>query len=88
MVTADRIREYVKENIVEPASKKGLTTVSFRASEIHKAVVKIYGVEKGHRMANVCNAIDTDKFLVFSSVTLLKRDGPAHGATVLWTFRI
>ena len=88
MITANNIREYIKENIVEPAKKKGQTTVTFRASEIHKAVAMIHGVEKGHRMANVCSAIDTDKFLDFAAVTLVKREGPVHGATVVWTFRI
>ena len=88
MVTADRIREYVKENFVAPARSRGQTTVTFRASEVHSGVKKVYSIEQGHRMPAVCSAIDTDLFLDYASVTLVKREGPVQGASVVWTFRV
>lgn len=80
MTQADKIREFVKKNYIDPARQSGQKTVTVRASEIHKAM----GLEK--RFPAICGAIDTDKFIKFASVVLYKRTGPLQSSTVLWTF--
>jgi hypothetical protein len=38
MTLADDIREHVKKNYIDPARRRGERTVTFKASDIHKAM--------------------------------------------------
>lgn len=80
MTTANAIREYVKNYLIDPARRKGERTITFRASEIHKAMKLVSSYPL------VCSSIDTDKFLDFAPVGLVRRVGPFRSSTVQWTF--
>lgn len=82
MTLAENIREFVKLNYIDPARQNGHQTVTFRASTIHK----VMGLQK--RFPAVCGAIDTNIFLEYASVVLLKRTGPHQGPRALWTFEL
>jgi 5-methylcytosine-specific restriction protein B len=80
MTTANEIREYVKKYFIIPARRRGERSITFKASDIHKAM----GLEQRYPL--VCSSIDTDKFLEFASVILVKREGPKQSTTARWTF--
>lgn len=80
MTLADDIREHVKKNYIDPARRRGERTVTFRASDIHRAM----GLQ--NHFPSVCQAIDSDKFIDFASVALFKRTGPPKSSSVRWTF--
>lgn len=80
MVTADEVRQYALIVYIQPARRRGVKTVSFKASDIHK------GMGLKERFPLVCSAIDADKFSEFASVILVKRDGPKQSSTVRWVF--
>ncbi len=80
MTLADRIREFVKMNYIDPAKKNGKQTVTVRASEIHRAM----GLQ--NNFPSVCTAIDSDKFIDLASVILCKRTGPPKSSSVVQTY--
>ena len=82
MTTANDVRNYVKANIIDLARKQGKSIISFKASDVHKAL------NLKDRFPLVCSSIDADKFLDFAGVTIVKRSGPKQSSSVVWTFRI
>jgi hypothetical protein len=80
MTLADKIREFVVKNSIDPARKSGKPTVTIKASDIHKAM----GLQ--NNFPSVCQALDADKFLDFASVMLSKRTGPPKSSSVVWTY--
>lgn len=82
MATANEVREYVFKEFIGPARRQGKRTVSFTSSDVHK------GMNLRQRYPLVCSAIDTDKFLDFARVTLVKRDGPKQSSTAKWIFSL
>lgn len=82
MTKANKIRDYVLDNLIDPARREGKRSITFKASDIHKAM----GLERCYPL--VCSSIDTDKFLVSAPVTLVNRVGPKASSTVQWTFDI
>jgi hypothetical protein len=79
---ADEIRKYAKTQFIIPARKKGETRVSFTSKDIHQ------GMDLQSRYPQVCASIDSKKFNEFARVELVKREGPQHGATARWTFKL
>ena len=67
---ADRIRQYALEHYIEPARRAGERRVVVRASDVHKAL----GL--GWRYANVCHALDGDKFHRQAGVKIVDYKGP------------
>jgi hypothetical protein len=82
VILADRIRQFVKENDIDPARNKGYKTVTIVAGVVHANM----GLD--NRMPAVCGAIDADKFLGFARVRLVSRRGPYQGSTVTWVFEL
>jgi len=82
MTKANKIRDYVLDNLIDPARREGKRTITFKASDIHKAM----GLERCYPL--VCSSIDTDKFLAYAPVTLVNRVGPKASSAVQWTFDI
>ncbi len=82
MTQADRIREYVMTAIIEPARQEGKPSVSFTAWDVHEGL----GLES--RVPAVCGAIDSQKFLDYTDITLVERQGPKQSSSVTWTFRV
>jgi len=82
IATSEEVREYVLVSLILPAKRRGIKTVTFTSSEIHK------GMGLKDRFPLVCSAIDADKFLYYASVMLVTREGPKQSSTVRWTFEI
>jgi len=80
MGTADEVRRYALEKFVRPAWQKGDNVVEFTSRDIHKGL----GLE--HRFPMVCSAIDSNKFLEYANVILVRREGPHQSSTVRWIF--
>lgn len=80
MTLADKIREFVKKNYIDPARKNGEQLVTVRASEVHRNM----GLQ--NHFPSVCQALDSDKFIDSVSVVLSKRKGPPKSSSVVWTF--
>lgn len=80
MILADRIRQHVLDEIIEPARHLGQATVTVRVGDVHSAM----GLES--RMPAVCSALDANKFLDFARVTLVRRIGPPQGSSAEWVF--
>lgn len=80
MTHADEVRQYVLDEIIEPARRAGKRTARVKAGEIHKAL------GFSNRMPLVCGALDADKFLDFANVHLVNRSGPPQSSSVVWVF--
>jgi len=79
---ADKVREYCKEQVVDPARARGETTVSIRAGDIHSAL----GFK--NRMPLVCSALGTIAFGQLAKVERVGIEGPTNGANAVFTFRL
>jgi len=81
---ADRVRDYTRLHYIEPARARRQTTVKVVAGEVQKAV----GLS--NRVALVCQALKSDKFLAENHVALEKWEGPPSGmsTTVTFTYRV
>lgn len=82
MILADQIRQYVTDEIVNPARRAGRTQVRVRAGDVHEAM----GLE--NRVPAVCSAISARKFYELSGVVLKERSGPHQGANAVWVFSL
>jgi hypothetical protein len=80
MILADKIRNYVRMELIEPARLSGQTVIQINAGEVHTAL----GLK--NRMPAVCSALDAEKFLVYAGVILESRKGPHQGSSVEWVF--
>ena len=80
MKQADRIREYVASNIIEPARTNGLHEVWIRAGDIH------HDLELSNVMPAVCSALRGSKFSQMASVILIEQAGPPVGSNALLDF--
>jgi hypothetical protein len=81
---ADRVREHARSEYIEPAKAKNQVTVRLVAGEIQKAV------HLTNRVALVCQALKSHKFLKENHLILEKWEGPPSGmsTTVAFTYRI
>jgi len=81
---ADRIREHLKRQFLEPARLRGLTTVRIVAGEIHK------GLGLRNQVPNVCQVLRSQKFLNENRLVLEKFEGPPSGlgTTATFTYRL
>jgi hypothetical protein len=81
---ADHIREYVKEQFLEKAQLRGLTTVRIVAGEVHK------GLGLRNQVPNVCQVLRSRKFLNENQLVLEKFEGPPSGlgTTATFTYRL
>jgi len=82
MSYADRVREYCKAKIIEPARARGDATVSIRAGDVHAAL----GFK--NRLPLVCSALGTTLFEDWARVERIAVEGPLNGANAVFTFRL
>jgi hypothetical protein len=82
MRLADKIREFVYKEYVQPARERGDQTVTFRAGDVHEQM------DLKSRLPAVCAAVDTNKFREKYQVRLVKREGPANAANAFFTFAL
>jgi 5-methylcytosine-specific restriction enzyme B len=81
---ADRIREHLKKQFLEPARLRGEITVRIVAGDIHK------GLGLRNQVPNVCQVLRSQKFLNENRLVLEKFEGPPSGlgTTATFTYRL
>lgn len=77
---ADQIRQWVIEEMFEPARKKGLGKVTVMAGVVHKKM----GLR--NRLPAVCAALGSDLLVHRAGVKRTFVDGPSNGARTAFTF--
>lgn len=82
MKLADRIRHFVRVEIVNPARAAGQSQVTVKAGDVHAAI----GLE--NRMPAVCGALDAAKFCDEAGVIIIHRSGPLQGANAEWVLSL
>jgi hypothetical protein len=82
MTQADRIRQFVLDQVIAPARQQGRTEVVVRAGDVHQQM------SLTNAMPAVCSAIGSSKFEHLAGVTKTELRGPANGANVYFTFNL
>jgi len=82
MSIADKIRDYVYNQYVQPAVLRGDRSIRLRAGDVHKEM------NFRQRMPLVCSAIGGNKFRGQYNLVLVNRTGPKQGANVYFEFRV
>jgi 5-methylcytosine-specific restriction protein B len=72
---ADHVREYARREYIEPARRRGESTVRIVAGDVQKAV------KLSNRAALVCQALRSHKFLKENRLVLEKWEGPPGGVS-------
>src|SRR5215471_16311118 len=80
--TSDQIREHVRLRYVEPARRSRQARFSIRCGTIEKEL------GMSNRIAHVCTALKTPKFLEPNGLRLVEKSGPPSGTstTVVYTY--
>jgi 5-methylcytosine-specific restriction protein B len=81
---ADQVREHARHEYIEPARRRGDSTVRIVAGDVQKAARLV------NRTALVCQALKSHKFLEENHLALERWDGPPSGmsTTVTFTYRL
>jgi hypothetical protein len=81
-VTADQIREHVRLRYVEPARRNRQARFLVRCGTVEKEL------GMSNRIAHVCTALKTPKFLEPNGLRLVETSGPPSGTstTVVYTY--
>ena len=82
MSLADDVRSHCIKHYVEPARRSGAYTVTIRAGDIHEEL------NLSSKQPLVCAALGSDTFERVARVRRLVIDGPIHGASTLFVFRV
>jgi hypothetical protein len=85
---ADQVRDYVRREYVEPARRRGDSTVQIVAGKVLEGLhSKGFGTD---RAPLVCSALKTRKFLEENKLVLEEAKGPAkmQSTTVTYTYRL
>lgn len=80
---ADRIREFVYEHYIKPAKEKGLSSVPFKAGEIHKRM----GFTKNN-IPNIIGALCRPAMIKHYGVKKILREPPSDGPHVIITYEL
>jgi len=81
---SESVRNYVYENVIKPAARRGDRAVSVNVGVIHKAL----GLH--NRVPLVCAALKSKKFLEENDLRVISITGPPSGqsTTVTFTYEI
>ena len=71
--SADAIRSFVRREYLEPARRRGLSHVRIVAGDVHRSL------KLKNRVPNVCQVLDSQKFLEENHLVLEKKEGPPSG---------
>lgn len=83
MNQSDRVRGHCVRTFVEPARRRGATSVAIRAGEVHKSM----GLVDQHPL--VCDALWARLFEKLAAVRRpAERPSPRHGASTEFVFKI
>jgi hypothetical protein len=81
---SEKVRDYVRENSIKPAVRRGDRSVSVNVGAIHRAL----GLH--NRVPLVCAALKSKKFLKQNGLRVLSVTGPPSGqsTTVTYTYEV
>lgn len=82
MILADRVRQFVVLNYIEPARIRSERNVVVVARDVIKSLAL------KNRSAAVCNALDAEKFCAGNGHHISRRSGPKQGRTAAWVLGI
>jgi hypothetical protein len=82
MTRADRIRQFVVDNYIEPARAASRSEITIRAGDVHHAM----GL--ANALPAVCSAIGSSKFEEVARVTPTNRTDPTNGSNVYFQFSL
>lgn len=82
MKLADRIRQYVLLNHIEPARQAGRTIVDVRVGDVHSSM------GRQSRLPAVASALGANVFEDYARVRLVRREGPHMGANLVLAYKI
>ena len=82
MSLADDVRNHCRLTYVEPARKKGQTTIAIKSGDVHK------DLKYKNRYPLVCAAIGSNIFEDMCNLKRLSVDGPLNGVSTLFTFKL
>jgi hypothetical protein len=80
---ADKIREYVYKRYVKPAKENGLSSVSFRAKDIHQGMELIK-----HNYPNIIDALCHEIMKTRYGVKEIHREPPSDAPDVLIIYEL
>lgn len=80
---ADKIRKYVFERYIKPAQESGLTSVSFRAKDIHLGME----LEK-HDYPNIIKAVCNKAMKTHYGVKNIRKEPPSDAPDVIITYEL
>jgi len=80
---ADRIREFAYENFIKPAKGRGLSSVSFRAKDIHQGMEYIK-----HNYPNIIRALCRETMKTRYGVKKIRREPPSAAPDVIITYEL
>ena len=83
MSYSDDVRDFARNQYVEPALRTKDLTFRIVAGDVHR------GLRFSNRVPLVCNALASREFLRDNNLELIKREGPPSGlsTTVVFTYR-
>lgn len=83
MNLADQVKEFARNQYIEPARRRGETVVRIVAGDVHRALRFM------NRVPTVCAALRSTGFLRNNGLILEKREGPPSGlgTKVAYTYR-
>jgi len=79
---SDKVRSYCRDQIIVPARRNSITTVTIRSGDIHGEL----GFK--NRLPLVCSALGSKKFEEMARVSRISIEGPANGANTKYTFQL
>lgn len=81
---SDRIRDYARQQYIDPARRRGEETVRILVGEVHR------GLRLTNLVPAVCSALRGAKFLNENHLRLEKAEGPPSGmsTTMVFTYRL
>jgi hypothetical protein len=84
MNLADQVKEFARNQYIEPARRRGEATVRIVAGDVHRALRFM------NRVPTVCTALRSARFLEDNGLILEKREGPPSGlgTKVAYTYRL
>jgi hypothetical protein len=81
---SDLIRNYVSENYLKAAIRKGESSLAVNVGEVHRAL------KLTNRVPQVCSALESKKLLEENRLRIVSKTGPPSGqsTTVTFTYEI
>jgi hypothetical protein len=80
---ADRIREFIYENYIKPATGRGLSRVIIKVKDVHKRM----GFAKNN-YPNICGALCRQRMMNRYRVKRILREPPSDGPNVIITYEL